>query len=148
MTTRYYTLHDGVLELHEKNIIIFDDAKKQRLERMLAAISGLVVGVVFGLRGHKEKEDFWLYLGVFLVFGWLVSLLYQRDKYRQVENDIDRAQISNISFRVRKNGSVVAMIKNRKGQNRQVNFGNDIQSAIQFGHDLKALQLPVNSASL
>ena len=47
MAIHYFTLTEGVLELHDEKLVIFDRAKRDRISNLLVPIGALLYSVGF-----------------------------------------------------------------------------------------------------
>lgn len=64
MTIQYFTLDDGVLELHGEKLVIFDKAKRKKLLGRINTIFGIIYSVSCIGIGFKKM----IMIGSFLVF--------------------------------------------------------------------------------
>jgi len=75
MTTQYFTLDDGVLELHNDKVVIFDEAKRKKMPGRISIISGTIYSISCIGRGFKENDNDWLFFGNFYFLSGLSLLL-------------------------------------------------------------------------
>jgi len=75
MTTQYFTLDDGVLELHNYKVVIFDEVKRKKMLGRISIIFGTIYSISCIVRGFKENDNNWLYFGIFLFLIWTIIII-------------------------------------------------------------------------
>src|SRR3982751_5563802 len=75
MTTQYFTLDDGVLELHEGKVIIFDKAKRTKLFIRFGAICSIICSVFCIGRGFEKNDNVWLFFGILSLLFWATVII-------------------------------------------------------------------------
>lgn len=124
MDISYFTLTDGVLELHNDKLVIADNAKRNRFSMLAVTISGLIYGLSCLFRGLKDNANEWLYLGIFLSLFWTVSLIFGIKIYGRIDKEIYLNDISEVSFKGWKEDTTIATIKTLSKRFRRVNIEN------------------------
>ena len=79
MGINYFTLKEGVLELHIDKLIIFDNAKRERVSQLLYLLGLLVYSSGSFFRGLKDGEPSIIFIGIILLLIF-VSYVFKRKK--------------------------------------------------------------------
>lgn len=66
MAINYFTLTEGVLELHDEKLVIFDNAKRDRVSHLVSTIGILLYSLGFMFRGYKDNDNLFIYIGIIL----------------------------------------------------------------------------------
>ena len=142
-TINYFTLTTGVLELHFARIVIFDDAKKNHLSKMVTTVLGFLYAVASIFHGVKHNDNFSLYFGITL-FLLLIFFIIKRNEFKRVDNEINLKDISKVTFKEFRDDTVIAKIITRQKRIREITIDNNDNIAIQFMRKLKELNINVS----
>ena len=124
MDISYFTLSDGVLELHNDKLVIADNAKRNRFSTLAVTIGALIYSIGCLFRGVKDNDNEWLYFGIFLSLFWIFSLIFGKKIYGRIDNEIYLNDISEVSFKGWKKDTTIATIKTLSKRFRRVNIEN------------------------
>ena len=145
MAINYFTLTEGVLELHDEKLVIFDSAKRDRISNLLVTIGGVVYSVGFIIRGYKDKENLVIYTGIGLAIFFISFLIIKKDELQRIDNEIYLKDISEVSFKEGKDDTTIAKIMKRKKRTRKIVIENRENLASQFKSNLKDLNIKVSN---
>jgi hypothetical protein len=144
MAIQYFTLDDGVLELHEEKLVIFDKAKRKKLSDRLNSIFGILYSVSCIGIGLKKNDNDWLYFGIILLFIWIILIFaFQKKRiFENVDNEIKIKDISEVTFKRNKTGlTSVGDIKTKQNKIRQILISNDELQDLQLQEEFKKLNI-------
>jgi hypothetical protein len=142
-TINYFTLTTGVLELHFDKIVIFDDAKKNHLSKLVTSIILFLFGIALIFRGVKNNDNFLLYMGIILFLTTIFSSI-KRNEFKRVDNEINLKDISKVTFKEFRDDTIIAKIITRQKRIREITIDNNDNIAIQFMRKLKELNINVS----
>lgn len=144
MAINYFTLTEGVLELHDEKLVIFDSAKKDRISNLLVTIGGVVYSVGFIIRGYKDNENLVVYTGIGLAIFFISFLIIRKDELQGIDNEIYLKDISEVCFKKGRDDTTIATITMRKNRTRKVNIENLDNLPDQFKDNLNELNIKVS----
>ena len=121
MSIKYFNLLDGSLEFHDQKLIIFDQAKRNRITFLLMTIGGLIYSIVTTIKGYKYHDNGEIWVGLILTILWILASIYRRKQFQKVENEIFLSDISRVTFSIDKfDGSTLAKIMTKNNQQRRI----------------------------
>jgi len=144
MAIQYFTLQDGVLELHDEKLVIFDKAKRKKLSDRLYSIFGIIYSVSCIGIGFKKNDNDWFYFGIILLFIWIILIFsFQKKRiFENVDNEIKIKDISEVTFKRNKTGlTSVGDIKTKKNKIRQILISNDELQDLKLQEEFKKLNI-------
>lgn len=143
MSIKYFTLTEGVLELHSDKLVIFDDAKRNRFSNILVSVSGFLYALASIIRGYKDKEDWWFYFGIVLSLFWIFFFIIRKDEFHRIDDEIYLNDILEVSFKGGRNNTTIGTILTREKRIRKIIMENNENLANQFKNNLKELNIKV-----
>ena len=144
MGIQYFTLTEGVLELHVDKLVIFDNAKKDRFSHLLITIGLLIYSVGFMYRGYKENDNVLLFIGIILALMEIFFLTKRKDELQRIDNEIFLKDITDVSFKDGKENTEVATIITGKNRRRKVIIEKTDNLPNRFKSNLKDLNINVS----
>lgn len=121
MTVKYFNLSDGSLEFNESKLIIFDNAKRDRVLNLLVIFFSLTYAIVTMLRGYKQHDTGVFYFGLGLTLIWLTIVAFRHREFQKIENEIPISDINHVRFSMGKfDGLTIARIFTKKGLQRKI----------------------------
>ena len=121
MSIKYFNLLDGSLEFLYQKLIIFDQAKRNRITFLLMTIGGLIYSIVTTIKGYKYHDNGNFWFGLILTIIWILTSIYRRKQFQKVENEIFLSDISRVTFSIDKfDGSTLAKIMTKNNQQRRI----------------------------
>ena len=115
MTTQYFILKDGILEIKDDKLIIDDRAKTLRFMEIATGIFSLMYAVSTAFRAFKEHNNLSLFFGVVLTLFWLIAIPYRIFKnsnaYEIPLENISKIELKKGWFGKSRTGRVVLLNK-------------------------------------
>ena len=141
--TQYFTLNDGVLELHEDKIVIFDKAKKNSILQRIGAVCWTIYAIATVLRAYKKDDyDFPFYLGIFLLLTWPLVLIKKIIARETTAGEIYLNDISSATFKNSTNREAkVCKIKTKQNRLRQILLSKVDLQDIKFQDELRKIHI-------
>ncbi len=141
---KYFTLTDGVIELHEDRLCITDKAYRTRVSKLFSGFSLLLYGLFNIMRGVKEGDKEWLYYGLFITISIIILMYFDRNAFRPVQNEIKLTEIAEVSFKNRnKNMPVQAKILTHHNRERLIYLEEGDDNCMKFENDLRDLGIKI-----
>ena len=113
MTTQYFILKDGILEIKDDKLIIDDRAKTVRFTEIITGIFGLIYGASTAFTAFKEHDNLSLIFGVVLSLFWLVIIPFYTFKtsnaYEIPLENISKIELKKSWFGKSRTGRVVLL---------------------------------------
>lgn len=144
MTIQYFTLDDGVLELHGEKLVIFDKAKRKKLLGRINTIFGIIYSVSCIGIGFKKNDNDWLIFGFLLLLLWMIIIISKTTKrnFEAVDNEINLKDISEVTFKTSKTGlTTVGEIKTKQNKIRQILISKTDLQDLKLQEELSKLNI-------
>ncbi len=146
MDIQYFTLTEGVLELHMDKLVINDNAKKNRFSHLIIMIGLLIYAVGFMFRGYKDNDNSLFAIGIILALMEIFFFIKRKDEMQRIDNEIYLKDISKVSFIDGKENTEVATIMTRKkNRRRKVIIEKTDNLPNRFKSNLKDLNIKVSA---
>lgn len=121
MRVKYFNLSDGSLEFNESKLIIFDNAKRNRVLNLLVIFFSLAYAILTMLRGYRQHDTGSFYFGLVLTLIWLIIIIFRHREFHKIENEIPISDIKQVRFSMGKfDGLTIARIFTKKGLQRKI----------------------------
>lgn len=133
MDIKHFNLIDGSLEFYEKKVLIFDKARRNQIVNWIAAIGGLTYSIATLIRGYRLHDNENLWFGLILTILWILFLIFRRQQFQKIENEIFLSNINRVTFSINKfDGSIVAKIRTKNNLQRRIKIAQEGNQDFEF----------------
>ena len=139
---KYFTLNDGVLELHPDKIVIVDKAKRNKLFETIGAICWIIYGTASIVRAFREGFGFSFYLGILLLIIWSFIIIKRIINKQTTNSEINLDDIITVTFKKSWLREVkIGKIKTRQNEMREISLATANTQHEEFEAELKRMNI-------